>query len=349
MTSRPRSSTRCTRPGTNARVPLVTVTGTNGKTTTVRMVAHLLGQDGRRVGMCTTEGVYLGDDLVYKADASGPRSAQMVLGNRAVEAAVLETARGGIVRRGLGYDRADVAIITNITDDHLGVDDIDDVDDLVEIKALVAEEIRVGGHVVLNADDPRVAEFAERRAVLKRRPVIRYFAQSGDNPIVERHLRADGVAYFTEDGWLVEAEGRRKQRAAPGHRRGRVVRRQGRLHDRQRAGRRRGRAGARHAGEPGRERPADLRTAPVQPRPRLLLPDREHPGHRGLRAQPRGPGGRRRAAAARVGARGRRGGHAARRPVRRPRDGHGARGRPGASTAWSSTRTRTCAAGGPAR
>jgi cyanophycin synthetase len=202
-------------PGTTARVPLVAVTGTNGKTTTVRMVAHLLGQDGRRVGVCTTEGVYLGGDLLYKADASGPRSAQMVLGNRAVDTAVLEAARGGIVRRGLGYDRADVAIVTNITDDHLGVDDIVDVDDLVEIKALVAEEIRMGGHVVLNADDPRVAEFAERRAVLKRRPVIRYFAQSGDNPVIERHLRANGVAYFTEDGWLVEAEGRRTSALLP--------------------------------------------------------------------------------------------------------------------------------------
>jgi len=202
-------------PGTTARVPLVTVTGTNGKTTTVRMVAHLLGQDGRQVGMCTTEGVYLGSDLIYKADASGPRSAHMVLGNRAVDAAVLEAARGGIVRRGLGYDRADVAVITNITDDHFGVDDIVSVDDLVEIKALVAEEIKVGGHIVLNADDPRVAEFAERRLVIKRKPVVRYFAQSAENPVIERHLRVNGVAYFLEDGWLVEAEGGRTRALLP--------------------------------------------------------------------------------------------------------------------------------------
>jgi cyanophycin synthetase len=202
-------------PGTTGRVPLVAVTGTNGKTTTVRMVAHLLGQDGRQVGMSTTEGVYVGNELIYKADASGPRSAQMVLGNRAVEAAVLETARGGIVRRGLGYDRADVAVITNISDDHLGVDDIDTVEDLVEIKALVAEEIRPGGHIVLNADDPRVAAFAERPAVRRRKPVVRYFAQSGANEVVSRHLRADGVAYFTEDGWLVEAEGGRTRALLP--------------------------------------------------------------------------------------------------------------------------------------
>ncbi|MFB9832793.1 cyanophycin synthetase [Actinoallomurus acaciae] len=202
-------------PGATARVPLVAVTGTNGKTTTVRMVAHLLGQDGRQIGMSTTEGVYVGNELIYKADASGPRSAQMVLGNRTVETAVLETARGGIVRRGLGYDRADVAIVTNITDDHLGVDDIDTVEDLVEIKALVAEEIRPGGHVVLNADDPRVAAFAERPTVRRRKPVVRYFAQSGANEVVSRHLRADGVAYFTEDGWLVEAEGGRTRALLP--------------------------------------------------------------------------------------------------------------------------------------
>jgi len=202
-------------PGTPSRVPLATVTGTNGKTTTVRMVAHLLGQDGRSVGMCTTEGVYLNTDLIYKADASGPKSAQMVLGDRSVDAAVLETARGGIVRRGLGYDRSDVAVITNITDDHLGVDDIVSVEDLVEIKALVAEEIRTGGHVVLNADDPRVAEFADRPAVQRRKPVIHYFAQSADNPVVQRHLAADGTAYFTEDGWLVEAEGARKRALLP--------------------------------------------------------------------------------------------------------------------------------------
>ncbi|GLY88156.1 cyanophycin synthetase [Actinoallomurus iriomotensis] len=202
-------------PGATARVPLVAVTGTNGKTTTVRMVAHLLGQDGRQVGMSTTEGVYVGNELIYKADASGPRSAQMVLGNRTVEAAVLETARGGIVRRGLGYDRADVAVITNITDDHLGVDDIDTVEDLVEIKALVAEEIRPGGHIVLNADDPRVAGFADRPAVRRRKPVVRYFAQSGTNEVVSRHLRAEGVAYFVEDGWLVEAESGRTRALLP--------------------------------------------------------------------------------------------------------------------------------------
>ncbi|MCP9976687.1 Mur ligase family protein [Actinomadura madurae] len=144
-------------PGTPSRVPVVSVTGTNGKTTTVRMIAYMLELDGRRTGMTGTEGVYVGGRLVHAADASGPRSAEMVLGDRSVEAAVLETARGGIVRRGLGYDRADVAVVTNITRDHLGMDGAESLDDLVDIKALVAEEIRRGGHVVLNAADEAAA------------------------------------------------------------------------------------------------------------------------------------------------------------------------------------------------
>ena len=202
-------------PGTPTRVPLATVTGTNGKTTTVRMIAHLLGQDGRTVGMCTTEGVYIGEELIYKADASGPRSAAMVLGNRSVETAVLETARGGIVRRGLGYDRSDVAVITNVTEDHLGIDDIVDVDDLVEIKALVAEEIRPGGSLVLNAEDPLVSALAERPRVQKRKPVVRFFGLFSNAPVITRHLSRGGIAYFTHEGWLVEAEGTRVDALLP--------------------------------------------------------------------------------------------------------------------------------------
>lgn len=197
-------------PGGDGRVPLAAVTGTNGKTTTVRMIAHLLGQDGRRVGMATTEGVYVGGGLVYKADASGPRSAEMVLGDPTVEAAVLETARGGIVRRGLGYDRADVAVLTNVTADHLGADDIATLDDLVQIKALIAEEIRRGGHVVLNAEDPRTAALAERPAVLDRDPVVRFFALSAADPVVRDHLARGGVAYVVADGVLTEADGDRR-------------------------------------------------------------------------------------------------------------------------------------------
>jgi cyanophycin synthetase len=194
-------------PGSSSRVPIVSVTGTNGKTSTVRLTAHLLRQQGLRVGMTTTAGVYIGDDLIHASDASGPKSADMVLGDPTVEAVVLETARGGIVRRGLGYDRADVAVVTNISSDHIGTDGVDTIDDLVSVKSLVAEQLRKGGHLVLNADDEHCVSIGRRAAVQDRDPVIRYFSVSPGNPVVAGHLRDGGVAYLLDDGELVEAEG----------------------------------------------------------------------------------------------------------------------------------------------
>ncbi|NKZ08727.1 cyanophycin synthetase [Actinomadura latina] len=201
--------------GTPSRVPVVSVTGTNGKTTTVRMIAHMLELDGRRTGMTSTEGVHVGGRLVHTSDASGPRSAEMVLGDRSVDAAVLETARGGIVRRGLGYERADVAVVTNVTRDHLGMDDTESLDDLLDIKALVAEEIRRGGHLVLNAEDEPSASLAGRPAVRRRDPVLRFFSLSPDAPVLAAHLRGGGLGYYLADGWLTEARGDRRTRILP--------------------------------------------------------------------------------------------------------------------------------------
>ncbi len=194
-------------PGVTARIPVLSITGTNGKTTTARMIGHLLRQAGLRVGLACTDGVFVGGELIYAADASGPRSAEMVLDDLSVEAAVLETARGGIVRRGLGYDQADVAVVTNITADHLGDDGIDSLEELVYVKALVAEEIRDGGSVVLNADDPLTAGLASRPAVLARAPVIRYFSLTAGNEVVARHKAAGGACYEVIDGALTETEG----------------------------------------------------------------------------------------------------------------------------------------------
>jgi cyanophycin synthetase len=203
-------------PGVSSRVPLVSVTGTNGKTTTVQLVSAIVGATGRTVGLASTEGVYVDGHLVYEADASGPRSAEMVLSNPAVEVAVLETARGGIVRRGLGYDWADVAVVTNIGRDHIGADGVADIADLVEVKALVAERIRRGGALVLNADDPRSVGLAARPAVLERAPFVRLFSLDPDNPLLAQHLDAGGTAYLLDrDGWLVEAERESRRRIMP--------------------------------------------------------------------------------------------------------------------------------------
>jgi len=198
-------------PGAPSRIPIITVTGTNGKTTTVRMIGHILSQAGLRVGMTTTDGVYAGGRLIYEADASGPRSAEMVLDDTSVEAAVLETARGGIIRGGLGYDQADVAVITNISADHLGTDGIDDLEELVRVKALIAEEIHDGGTVVLNADDPAAAAIADRERVRGRHPVIRYFSLGDCTGLLERHRQAGGIGYQLRDGQLVELEGARER------------------------------------------------------------------------------------------------------------------------------------------
>jgi cyanophycin synthetase len=202
-------------PGVPARIPLVSVTGTNGKTSTTRMIGQVLGQAGLRVGMSCTDGVYVGGGLVYEADASGPRSAEMVLDNPGVEAAVLETARGGIVRRGLGYDVADVAVVTNITLDHVGDDGVADFGELVGVKALVAEQIREGGCVVLNADDPASAGLADRRAVRARNPVLRLFSVTSGNPLIERHRAAGGACYEVIDGQLTETVGGERRPLLP--------------------------------------------------------------------------------------------------------------------------------------
>ena len=193
--------------GAMSRIPIVSVTGTNGKTTTVRMVNHVLRQAGLRTGMSCTDGVFIGGRCVLEADASGPRSAELVLDDTTVEAAVLETARGGIIRRGLGYEQADVAVITNISADHLGDDGVDDLDELINVKALVAEELRDGGSVVLNAADQAAAAIADRPAVRRHAPVIRYFSVMPGNAVIERHKRSGGICYEVCDGQLIETAG----------------------------------------------------------------------------------------------------------------------------------------------
>ncbi|MDQ3547330.1 MAG: cyanophycin synthetase, partial [Chloroflexota bacterium] len=148
--------------GTPSRIPIVAVTGTNGKTTTSRMISTILKMAGKRVGMTTTDGVYIDGTQILKGDMSGPHSAQMVLQNPTVEHAVLETARGGILRSGLGFDRCDVAVVTNVTADHLGLGGIDSLRELARVKAVVPAATFRDGFVVLNADDPWCVEMTSR-------------------------------------------------------------------------------------------------------------------------------------------------------------------------------------------
>ena len=149
-------------PGVPSRVPIVAVTGTNGKTTTARMIAHIFKGMGRKVGMTSTDGIVIDERLVIKADASGPKSARMVLQNPRVDFAVMEVARGGILREGLGYDRNDVAVVTNVAPDHLGLRGIDTLEQLADVKAVVIEAVPRDGFAVLNADDDLVRAMRRR-------------------------------------------------------------------------------------------------------------------------------------------------------------------------------------------
>ncbi len=149
-------------PGAPSRVPVIAVTGTNGKTTTARMIAHIFKGLGRKVGMTSTDGIVIDERLIIKADASGPKSARMVLQNPRVDFAVMEVARGGILREGLGYDRNDVAVVTNVAPDHLGLRGIDTLEQLADVKAVVVEAVPRDGFAVLNADDALVRGMRHR-------------------------------------------------------------------------------------------------------------------------------------------------------------------------------------------
>ena len=147
-------------PGADARIPIVAVTGSNGKTTTARMISHVMKGMGRKVGLTSTDGIYVDGRIVRKGDASGPKSASMVLQNPTVDFAVFEVARGGILREGLGYQRNDVAVVLNVTGDHLGLGGITSVEQLAHVKRVVVEAVPRDGVAVLNADDALVADMA---------------------------------------------------------------------------------------------------------------------------------------------------------------------------------------------
>ncbi|MGB9804172.1 cyanophycin synthetase, partial [Desulfofundulus sp.] len=194
-------------PGTPSRIPVVAVTGTNGKTTTTRMIGAILARAGLVVGMTTSDGIYIGGERVLAGDTTGPVSARLVLAEPEVDVAVLETARGGILRAGLGYEGSDVGVVTNISGDHLGQDGVETLEDLADVKSLVVETVRKNGFAVLNADDPHVLAMAGRV-----RGEIIYFSLVPDNITVRRHLGAGGTAVFVKNGMLVAARGQQVRR-----------------------------------------------------------------------------------------------------------------------------------------
>ena len=194
-------------PGAPSRIPIISVTGTNGKTTVTRMIGHVLGVAKLCVGMTTTDGIYIHGERVVEGDTTGPQSAQIVLADPAVEVAVLETARGGILRRGLGYDWSDIGVLTNISDDHLGQDGIKSVEDVLYVKSLVAERVKEGGTLILNADDEHLAKLMECERVNKIPKKVVYFALDENNPVVKSHLQSGGTAYFARKQALIESMG----------------------------------------------------------------------------------------------------------------------------------------------
>ena len=181
-------------PGTPNRIPIATITGTNGKTTTARMVAHILKLCGRTVGLTTTDGVYINGQLTVKGDMTGPVAARMVLRDPSVDVAVLETARGGILRRGLGYRKCMVGAVLNIESDHLGLKGVQTLDQLAEVKRVVIEVAQ--DTAVLNADDPRCLLMADHT----RAKHLCYVTQQLQYPLVKEHIRAGGRACALEEG-----------------------------------------------------------------------------------------------------------------------------------------------------
>ncbi|MBA3058808.1 MAG: cyanophycin synthetase [Gammaproteobacteria bacterium] len=192
------------------RIPLVAVTGTNGKTTTVRLIAHLLGQTGLRVGMTNTDGVYIAGQRIDTGDCSGPKSARNVLQHPDVDAAVLETARGGMLREGLAFDRCDVAVVTNVgSGDHLGLNYITTVEDLAVLKRVIVQNMATDGVAVLNAADPIVVAMARHS-----RGSVTFFAMDRHHPVMATHLAQGRRGVYVENEHLVAAQGKLKYQVA---------------------------------------------------------------------------------------------------------------------------------------
>jgi cyanophycin synthetase len=186
------------------RIPVISISGTNGKSTTTRLLTRILLRAGRHVGTTTSDGVLVDERMIDPGDWTGPGGAQEILRRSDIDVAVLETARGGIVLRGVGYESNEASILTNVTSDHLDLQGIHTLPELAEVKATICRITKRDGWVILNADDPHVAPVARRV-----RARVAYFSVAEDSPVVRRHLAAGGRAYLVRRAEMGEAEGRR--------------------------------------------------------------------------------------------------------------------------------------------
>jgi cyanophycin synthetase len=191
------------------RIPAISISGTNGKSTVSRLITHVLLLAGRRVGTTTSDGVLVDERMVEPGDWTGPGGAQQILRRSDIDVAVLETARGGIVLRGMGYESNDASVLTNVSSDHLDLQGIHTLPELAEVKSTICRVTKESGWVVLNGDDPHVAAVGRRV-----RGHVAYFtlATGAFPPGVRRHVAGGGRAYAVRDGWLTEFEGERESR-----------------------------------------------------------------------------------------------------------------------------------------
>lgn len=194
-------------PGAPSRIPIIAITGTNGKTTTTRLTAHIMRSVGHKVGMTCSDGVYIMNRMLMKGDCTGPVSAQFVLKDPLVDMAVLETARGGMLRSGLGFEHCDVGVVTNIAADHLGLQDINTLEDLAHVKSTVPRSVRREGHVILNADDELV--MAMRKQCEAK---IALFSMDENNRVLRQHLKLGGLGAVYENGFITISKGEWKLR-----------------------------------------------------------------------------------------------------------------------------------------
>ena len=188
--------------GKSCRIPIIAITGTNGKTTTTRLISHIVKNNGYKVGFTTSDGIYVGNSLLTKGDTTGPVSAEFILKDPTVEFAVLETARGGILRSGLGFGRCDVGVVTNIQEDHMGLSDINTLDEMAKVKGVVVESIKRDGFAVLNADNKYCVDLGKAASCN-----VAYFSMDENNPVIVEHCKNRGVACVYENGYITIKKG----------------------------------------------------------------------------------------------------------------------------------------------